>query len=70
MNAPIDSHTPTAPAADVVPDYGAMNRELLAEKLAAAYWNGPVDLRDKPSGVITSWLAAADVAITELQGTS
>jgi hypothetical protein len=62
--------TPALDVLDAAPDWGTMNRELLAEKLAAAYWNGPVKLSDKPSGVITSWLAAADVAITELQGAS
>ena len=76
MNIPdnaLTHSTAAAPALDVLdaaPDWGTMNRVLLAEKMASAYWNSPVKLSDNPSSVITSWLAAADVAITELQGTS
>lgn len=77
MNTLTDSHAadattywppPATPAPDVVDvDYGTMNRELLAEKLAAAWLGCPVALSSP--NALAGWLRVVDVAIAELQGT-
>lgn len=61
--------TAAADVVDATPDWGAMSRELLAEKLSAAYWRGPVSLHAMAPATRADWLRVVDVAIAELQGT-
>lgn len=53
-------------------DWGAINRELLAEKLASAYHPG-VDVRamfadPRNASIRADWLAVADAAVAEVLG--
>lgn len=59
---------PPASAEPDVVDYGAMNRELLAEKLVRAY-SATLDLSTMRGDLRSAWLRVVDVAIAELQGT-
>lgn len=53
-------------------DWGAMNRELLAEKLADAYYPGlnarAMFADPRSAGLRADWLAVADAAVAEILG--